>query len=142
MKKIFFGGPIRNVKDQAYVDTVVSALTDCGFSVFLPARDIGLLDKDTNDLQHLQENLDAVKRCDVAVFLLENEGTGTGIELGYLYCLKELGQTQTQLFGLCRLQNRDEIDLMARYCLATSGRLFWSIEELVDAVSADVNSEE
>lgn len=135
MRRVFLAGPLRTAADREYLQLIESALVECDFEVFVPAKGIGILSKQTADLRPLQRNLDELSDCDMAVFVLDQERTGTGIELGYLCSLKASGQSQARLFGISRTDQKDSLDLMARYCLDRFGRLVCSVQELIDAVS-------
>jgi hypothetical protein len=90
-----------------------------------------VLPRDAEDLTLLQRNLDELESCDAAVFLVDQERTGTGIELGYLYQLAVAKRSRAALIGFSRT---GDIDLMARFCLSKLGTVVSSIEGVVEAV--------
>ena len=131
-KHVFVAGPLRTPDDIGYLEAIERALRTDHVSIFLPHKAIGVLARDALDLAPLQANLDALKTCDLAVFVLDRERTGTGLELGYLHCLWELGLSSAIAFGLVRPGREREIDLMARFCLTKTGGLVTSLERLAE----------
>ena len=130
MTRIFLAGPLRTQAERSLLRKIETAVRANGSVVFVPHKVIGILRKDCSDLSPLRRNLVELQRCDVGIFLIEGERTGTGIELGYLCRLLDGGESNARLFGFCRPDSMKNLDLMAKFCIQTRGRMTTSIEEL------------
>jgi hypothetical protein len=131
---VFLGGPLRSLADRKYLESIAATVSDLGFSVWLPHRDVGVLRRSGDDLAPLQQNLDVLREVDYAIFTLDSERTGTGIELGYLCALRDARRSSATLIGMMR-HGSSPSDLMARFCLEKYGVCIAGVEELRELLS-------
>jgi nucleoside 2-deoxyribosyltransferase len=131
---VFLGGPVRSEAHRAYLEELERIILQHGYEVWVPHKQIGVIPKTSSDLGLLRKNFEALRICDVAVFVLDSERTGTGIEIGFLYSLLESGASSAAILGVFR-DPTDSVDLMARFCIDRYGALLHTSIELGDALT-------
>lgn len=129
MSLLFLGGPVRTARSRAFLESLAAGIKPLGYEIWVPHQRIGLVRRGAADVSRLARNFWALRACQVAVFLLDAERTGTGIELGYLHALIESGASRATLVGFVR-KKAATIDLMSRLCISRGGRLARGAREL------------
>jgi nucleoside 2-deoxyribosyltransferase len=125
----FLAGPLRSVEERQRLEELEAIIAEYGWSVWLPHREIEVIDRKADDLSVLVGNFRALCACSLAVFVLDTERTGTGIELGYLYALNENGVSTATVLGFVS-EGTTSVDLMARFCLGNRSGLARGFGEL------------
>jgi nucleoside 2-deoxyribosyltransferase len=140
--KAYIAAPLFSDAEKTFNLTVAARLTDLGIDSYLPQRDGGEaaplvragLDEDTVRRRLFNGDVDAVRDCELFVFVLDGRVPDEGgcVELGIAYATGTtcLGlQTDCRRFGGTNSNN-----LMIDYALG--GHIAGSLDELVGMLSA------
>ena len=84
-QRVYLAGPFRDIGQRTTVNEARRILRDLGMSVFSPVHDIG------HGPAHrvVKEDLDALRKADVVVAILNGNSPGTVFEVGYAAALEK-----------------------------------------------------
>jgi nucleoside 2-deoxyribosyltransferase len=130
---VFLGGPLRSAEHRAQLENLEQVISQLGFDVWVPHKKIGVVPSDAPDVAPLEANFEALRRCQIAVFVLDSERTGTGVELGFLYSLVASGISSSRIVAFLH-DTSSSLDLMAKLCISQHGILVRGTHELRDVL--------
>jgi nucleoside 2-deoxyribosyltransferase len=126
---VFLGGPLRSAEHRAQLEDLERVIEELGFDVWVPHKKIGIVPAGSADVSALERNFEALGKCNIAVFILDSERTGTGVELGFLYSLIAAGKSSSRIIGFLHSE-ASSLDLMAKLCISRHGILARGTTEL------------
>ncbi|OPY62257.1 MAG: putative sugar kinase YdjH [Pelotomaculum sp. PtaU1.Bin065] len=84
---IYLAGPFFSQGERTIVSLVYHALKKCGFCVYSPLHEDGIVDGFNKSFKAFKNNISAIKEASILVAILDNEDPGTVWECGYAYAI-------------------------------------------------------
>lgn len=109
--KIYLAGPFFSQAEVSFIGAIYHALKKCGFSIYSPFHEEGLVDSFQQAHHVFTQNKTAIEESDIVVALLDYEDPGTVWECGYAYSLNK------PLFAIHT--NDNNINLMVEFATTT-----------------------
>ena len=90
MPKIYVAGPLFTEGQRWLLERVDAVCRKHGFETYLPHRDAGLYDRDSDSSFFFQQDLRQLQEADAVVAVLNGDDvdSGTAWEMGYFYAIK------------------------------------------------------
>ena len=90
MSKIYVAGPLFTEGQRWLLERVDAVCREQGFETYLPHRDAGLFDRDSDSSFFFQQDLRQLAEADAVVAVLNGDDvdSGTAWEMGYFYAQK------------------------------------------------------
>ena len=90
MPKIYVAGPLFTEGQRWLLERVDAVCRARGFETYLPHRDAGLYDRDSDSSFFFQQDLRQLQEADAVVAVLNGDDvdSGTAWEMGYFYAIK------------------------------------------------------
>ncbi len=90
MPKIYVAGPLFTEGQRWLLERVDAVCRAHGFETYLPHRDAGLYDRDSDSSFFFQQDLRQLQEADAVVAVLNGDDvdSGTAWEMGYFYAIK------------------------------------------------------
>jgi nucleoside 2-deoxyribosyltransferase len=89
MPKIYVAGPLFTEGERWLLERIDEACRQAGYETYLPHRDAGVFDRDSDSSFFFQQDLHRLQEADVVVAVLNgfDVDSGTAWEMGYFYAL-------------------------------------------------------
>ncbi len=89
MPKIYVAGPLFTEGERWLLERIDAVCREAGYETYLPHRDAGVFDRDSDSSFFFQQDLQRLQEADVVVAVLNGKDvdSGTAWELGYFYAL-------------------------------------------------------
>lgn len=140
--KVYLAGDLMIESSRHLLEEICSELEKRGFKVFLPHRDAGLMrEQDVQDVGSRKKafepiftrDIDEIKQCEYAIFLLDGLCFGTTLELGWTYTLKRELNFKIVIIGLYTdIRGLVSLDFM-RTC--SCDFIVTSVKELLELIT-------
>ena len=90
MPKIYVAGPLFTEGQRWLLERVDAVCRQQGFETYLPHRDAGLFDRDSDSSFFFQQDLRQLQEAAIVVAVLNGDDvdSGTAWEMGYFYAVK------------------------------------------------------
>jgi len=90
MPKVYVAGPLFTEGQRWLLERIDALCRESGFDTYLPHRDAGLYDRDSDSSFFFQQDLRQLQEADVVVAVLNGDDvdSGTAWEMGYFYAIK------------------------------------------------------
>jgi len=90
MPKIYVAGPLFTEEQRWLLERVDAVCREQGFETYLPHRDAGLFDRDSDSSFFFQQDLRQLQEAAAVVAVLNGDDvdSGTAWEMGYFYAIK------------------------------------------------------
>ena len=89
MPKIYVAGPLFTEGERWLLERIDKVCRDVGYETYLPHRDAGVFDRDSDSSFFFQQDLRRLQEADVVVAVINgfDVDSGTAWEMGYFYAL-------------------------------------------------------
>ncbi len=86
-KKIYIAGPLFTEEQRWLLERIDEVCRQSGFETYLPHRDAGIFDRNSDSTFFFEEDLRQLQQADVLVAVLNGDDvdSGTAWEMGYFY---------------------------------------------------------
>jgi len=91
MPKIYVAGPLFTEGQRWLLERIDAVCREQGFETYLPHRDAGLFDRDSDSSFFFQQDLRQLQEAAIVVAVLNGDDvdSGTAWEMGYFYAVKD-----------------------------------------------------